>query len=46
LLSNDALILETCKYCELDELASLDTDYEEACREENIPLISDAEDLK
>jgi len=46
LLPNDALILATCKHYELDALASLDTDYREACREENISLISDAEDLK
>jgi predicted nucleic acid-binding protein len=46
LLPNDALILATCKYYGLDALMSLDTDYEEACREENINLISDVEDLK
>ncbi len=46
LLPDDALILATCKHYELDALASLDTDYEEACGGENITLISDIEDLK
>lgn len=46
LLPNDALILATCKHYELDTLASLDADYEEACRNEGITLISDVENLK
>ncbi|WP_202318888.1 type II toxin-antitoxin system VapC family toxin [Archaeoglobus neptunius] len=46
LLPNDALILATCKHYELDALASLDTDYEEACRNEGITLISDVENLR
>ncbi|MBE8540150.1 PIN domain-containing protein [Geoglobus acetivorans] len=46
LLPNDALILAACKHYELDALASLDTDYEEACRNEGITFISDVENLR
>ena len=46
LLPNDALILATCKHYAVDALASLDKDYEEACRSEGITLISGVENLK
>jgi len=46
LLPNDALNLATCKFYGIDALMSLDTDFEEACRQEKINLISKVEDFK
>ena len=46
LLTNDALILATCKYYEIDKIASLDTDFEKATTNENIKLIRNVNDLK
>lgn len=36
MLPNDAIILATCKFHEIDLLASLDRDFEEACRLERL----------
>ncbi len=36
MLPNDAIILATCKFHEIDLLASLDRDFEEACRLEGL----------
>lgn len=42
LLPNDALVLATCKFYEVDCLVSLDEeDFREPCEKENIRLISD-----
>ena len=46
LLTNDALILATCKYYGIDKIASLDSDFEKATISENIKLIRNANDLK
>ncbi|WP_028950845.1 type II toxin-antitoxin system VapC family toxin [Sulfurihydrogenibium subterraneum] len=46
LLTNDALILATCNYYEIDKIASLDTDFEKATTNENIKLIRNVNDLK
>lgn len=46
LLPNDALILATSKSYELDALASLDADFQDACKRENLALISDIEDTE
>jgi len=46
LLPNDALILATCRKYELDALASLDTDFQDACKKEGLALISDVKDLE
>jgi len=45
LLPNDAIILATCKFHEIDLLASLDRDFEEACRLEGLKFASSAEDI-
>ncbi|RLG58031.1 MAG: hypothetical protein DRN95_04950 [Candidatus Hydrothermarchaeota archaeon] len=46
LLPNDALVLATCKFYEIDCLVSLDEeDFIEPCRKENIHLISDVKAL-
>jgi len=46
LLTNDALILATCKYYGIDKIASLDSDFEKATISENIKLIRSVNDLK
>ena len=46
LLTNDALILATCKYYGIDKIASLDSDFEKATVSENIKLIRRVNDLK
>ncbi len=46
LLTNDALILATCKYYGIDKIASLDRDFEKATISENIKLIRNTDDLK
>ncbi|HHG75545.1 MAG TPA: PIN domain-containing protein [Persephonella sp.] len=46
LLTNDALILATCKYYGIDKIASLDSDFEKATVSENIKLIRSVNDLK
>ena len=43
---NDALILATCKHYGIKYLVSLDKDFERACAEEKVVLVSDAEKLK
>lgn len=43
LLPNDALILATCKVCNIAILASFDSDYINACSSENIQLINSSE---
>ena len=46
LLTNDALILATCKYYGIDKIASLDNDFKKATISENIKLIRNVNDLK
>ncbi len=46
LLTNDSLILSTCKYYNIPKLASLDKDFENAAINENIKLIKNADDLR
>ena len=46
LLTNDALILATCKYYHIDKLASLDTDFENAALKEGIKLIKNPESIE
>ena len=46
LLTNDALILATCKYYGIDKIASLDSDFGKATVSENIKLIRSVNDLK
>jgi predicted nucleic acid-binding protein len=46
LLTNDALILATCKHYGIDKIASLDSDFEKATVSENIKLIRSVNDLK
>ena len=46
LLTNDALILATCKYYGIDKIVSLDNDFEKATVSENIKLIRSVNDLK
>lgn len=46
LLPNDALILATCKFYGLDHLASLDSDFEDACVGEGVSLVNGLEKLK
>ena len=46
LLTNDSLILSTCKYYNIPKLASLDKDFENATINENIKLIKNADDLR
>ncbi len=46
LLTNDALILATCKYHGIDKIASLDSDFEKATISENIKLIKNANELR
>ncbi len=47
LLSNDALILATCKYYRIKYLISIDTsDFKEPCEKEGIVLINSVEKLK
>ncbi|WP_293447867.1 type II toxin-antitoxin system VapC family toxin [Persephonella sp.] len=45
LLTNDALILATCKYYGIDKIASLDSDFEKATITEKIKLIRSMNDL-
>ncbi len=45
LLTNDALILATCKYYGIDKIASLDSDFEKATVTEKIKLIRNVNDL-
>ncbi len=40
LLPNDALILATCKFYEMEFLLSLDEDFQEPCKKEKFSLIS------
>ncbi|WP_457641374.1 type II toxin-antitoxin system VapC family toxin [Persephonella sp.] len=46
LLTNDALILASCKYYGIDKIASLDNDFEKATMNENIKLVKNANDLE
>lgn len=41
LFPNDAMILATCKFYDINFLASLDKDFEHCCNSENIKLIND-----
>jgi predicted nucleic acid-binding protein len=41
LLSNDAIILATCKLHNIPNLASHDSDFEEACKGEGITLLKE-----
>jgi len=43
---NDALILATCKHYNLPNLISLDSDFQVACKKEEIALINFAEELR
>ncbi len=43
---NDALILATCKHYKIENLISLDKDFEKACQKEGIILINSPEKLK
>ncbi len=45
LLTNDALILATCKYYGIDKIASFDSDFEKATITEKIKLIRSMNDL-
>ncbi len=45
LLPNDAIILATCKFHEIELLVSLDRDFEEVCRLEGLKLAFGAEDI-
>ena len=45
LLPNDSLILATAEYYGIDALVSLDRDFEKACKEENVVLVSSAQEL-
>ena len=45
LLTNDALILATCKYYGIEKIASLDSDFEKVAISENIKLIRNTNDL-
>jgi len=45
LLPNDATILATCKFHEIDLLASLDRDFEEVCRLERLKFAFGVEDI-
>ena len=40
LLPNDALILATCKFHRIEYLISFDSDFEDACKKEDITLLS------
>ena len=46
LLTNDAIILATCKYYNIDKLASLDKDFEYATQSEGIKLIKNVSDIE
>ncbi|MDK2794989.1 MAG: uncharacterized protein PWQ58_188 [Archaeoglobaceae archaeon] len=46
LLPNDAIILATCKFHEIEFLVSLDRDFEEVCRFEGVKFAFKAEDIK
>jgi len=46
LLPNDAIILATCKFYGIKYLISFDEDFEKACKEEGIVLISSLEKLR
>ncbi len=46
LLTNDALILATCKYYGITKLASLDKDFESIAANENIQLINNPKDIE
>ena len=43
---NDAFILATCKHYSVPNLISLDSDFQVACKKEEIVLINSAEELK
>ncbi len=45
LLPNDAIILATCAFHEIDLLATLDLDFESACRNEGLRVAIRAEDI-
>ncbi len=45
LLPNDALILATCKHNNIKNLASYDSDFENACKNENITILKEINDL-
>jgi len=45
LLPNDAQIISTCKINQISMLASLDTDFTEICKKEDIELISSVEQI-
>jgi len=45
MLPNDAIILATCKFHEIDLLASLDRDFEEVCRLEGLKFAFGVEDI-
>ncbi len=46
LLTNDAIILATCKYYNIENLVSLDSDFTEASEKEKILLVNDVNILK
>jgi len=46
LLTNDAIILATCKHYKISKIASLDKDFENVAVNENIQLIKSVSDLK
>ncbi|WP_029522810.1 type II toxin-antitoxin system VapC family toxin [Persephonella sp. KM09-Lau-8] len=46
LLTNDAIILATCKYYSIDKLASLDKDFEDVTQSEGIKLIQNVSDIE
>ncbi|NPA52286.1 MAG: PIN domain-containing protein [Aquificae bacterium] len=46
LLTNDALILSTCKYYNIPKLVSFDRDFEEVAKNEDIQLIKSAKDFE
>ncbi len=43
---NDALILATCKFYNIDVLLSLDIDFEKPCQQENINFVNKVEKLQ
>ncbi|WP_456469054.1 PIN domain-containing protein [Archaeoglobus sp.] len=46
MLPNDAIILATCKFHEIDLLASLDRDFEEVCKLEGLRFASSSENIR
>jgi len=46
LLPNDALILSTCKFYEIDSLLSFDSDFTVPCKAEDVRLVNSVKSLK